>query len=315
MLDPDLFRPELVDPVTRSTYERIRASASTFGIPGDIAAARAAERAIRASLTPDGTLYESPAASTESIAGPAGSMRLRVFDRDAPTGVYLHLHGGGWVFGAPDLQDRSLERFAERTGFAVVSLDYRLAPEHPYPAPLDDAEAAARWLTEQAPVRFGTERLAIGGSSAGANLALATVLRLRVSGLHSRFRAVVLQSGAYDLTGTPSQRVTRRESMSGADVTRWFFDQYAPGERQRDPEVSPLRADLADLPPTIVVAGSDDRLIDDSMFLYCRLIAASVTCEIVIGRGCDHNFDELPIPEADRANAAVARFVTSHAQA
>jgi acetyl esterase len=312
MLDPDWFRPDLVDTATASAYQLMRERMTGFTVPSDIAAARAAESSIRARLAPAGVIYESPGAINETIDGPGGPLPIRVLAREVPAGVLLYLHGGGWVFGGADLQDRTLERFADATGLAVVSVGYRLSPEHPYPAPLDDAEAAARWLINHAGERFGTERLAIGGSSSGANLALSTVLRLRADDLHGRFRALVLQSGAYDLSGTPSQSAANAGALSGGEAVQWSFDQYASSAQRRNPDVSPLWADLVGVPPTVVVAGSEDRLIDDTLFLYCRLLAAGVRSEIAIARGCDHNFDELGVPEADVVNAAVAAFVRRH---
>jgi acetyl esterase/lipase len=102
---------------------------------------------------------------------------LRVIGPERPRGIYLHLHGGGWVLGGADMQDPMLERIADNTGQAVVSVEYRLAPEHPYPDGPDDCEAAALWLVENSSREFGTECLTIGGESAGGHLS--AVRRLR----------------------------------------------------------------------------------------------------------------------------------------
>ena len=98
---------------------------------------------------------------------------MRIIAPENPRGVYLHIHGGGWTWGTADEQDPWLDRLAERCGLAVVSVEYRLAPENPYPAAPDDCEAAALWLIREAESRFGTSRLFIGGESAGAHLSAA----------------------------------------------------------------------------------------------------------------------------------------------
>ena len=98
----------------------------------------------------------------------AGGVKVRVFVPDQVEGVYLHIHGGGWAFGSADGQDERLWRLAEQARLVVVSVEYRLAPEHPFPAGPDDCEAAARWLVDHAEAEFGTQRLLIGGESAGA---------------------------------------------------------------------------------------------------------------------------------------------------
>src|SRR5690606_24582730 len=120
--------------------------------------------------------------------------------------VYLHIHGGGWVLGAADQQDVLLQRIAEGAGVAVVSVDYRLAPEHPFPAAPDDCAAAASWVLENAASEWGTERLLVGGESAGAHLTALTLLRLRDRmGAPDAVSAANLVFGAYDLSMTPSQ--------------------------------------------------------------------------------------------------------------
>ena len=122
-------------------------------------------------------------------------------------GVYLDIHGGGFYMDSAARGDKRNRELADALHLAVVSVDYRLAPEHPWPAAPDDCEAAALWLVEEADARFGTSRLAIGGSSAGATLALATLLRLRDRGAVGRFTGAALQFGTYDLSArTPAGR-------------------------------------------------------------------------------------------------------------
>lgn len=143
----------------------------------------------------------------------------------------------------------------------MVSVDYRLAPEHPFPAGPDDCEAATGWLVQHAAAEFGTERLLIGGESAGAHLAVLTLLRLRDRhGITGAFRAAQLLFGPYDLSMTPSQRLFgSRRLLSNTDSLRRTYELFTPGmgaEQRRAPEVSPLFADLTGLPPARMVVAA-----------------------------------------------------------
>lgn len=203
---------------------------------------------------------------------------VRVFTPDRVDGVYLHVHGGGWSFGSADGQDERLWRLAEEARLAVVSVEYRLAPEHPFPAAPDDCETVARWLAEHAEAEFGTSRLLIGGESAGAHLSVLTLLR--VPGV---FRAANLVFGAYDLSkGTPSQQL------------------FTPGmtaDQRRDPAISPLFADLTGLPPTRIVVGTEDPLLDDSLSLAQRWKAP---VQLTVVAGAMHGFTLYPLTVTER---------------
>ena len=139
--------------------------------------------------------------------GPAGTIRLRTFSHEQPEGVLLHIHGGAWMAGSPEMMDLLHEIIVDKCNVSVVSVDYRLAPEHPYPSGPDDCEAAACWLIEHAAEEFGSDQLLIAGESAGAHLAAVTLLRMRDKHQAAdRFLGANLVFGAYDLSRTPSQR-------------------------------------------------------------------------------------------------------------
>jgi acetyl esterase len=196
---------------------------------------------------------------------------------------------------------------------AAVSIGYRLAPEHPYPAGPDDCERAARWLLDHAEEHFGTSRLLIGGESAGANLALVTLLRIERD-RPGAFAAASLLYGNFDLTMTPSQR----HAETGVLITRgslaWFYDQYVPDHALRaDPDVSPLYADLRGLPPVLLSVGGGDSLLDDTVFLAARLLASGVECELQVVPGGEHSFDMAPVPASQTAVAAIDAFLARHA--
>ena len=259
-----------------------------------------------------------PDAETFTIDGPAGPLPLRVIapSQTEPCGAFLHLHGGGWTLGENDMQDPRLLRLAEETGMSVISVGYRLAPEHPYPAGPDDCEAAALWLLgpDGGKIAAGGP-LAIGGDSAGAHLAAVTLLRLRDRhGVRDAFAAAVLQYGAFDLSMTPSQRLWgERNLILSGPIIRWFADQFVPGlerERRRDPDISPLFAELHDMPPAIFTVGTQDALLDDTLFMEARWRMAGAPTELRVWTEAPHGFVSLPMSVADVALSAEHDFLS-----
>ncbi|MFD8412157.1 alpha/beta hydrolase [Streptomyces sp. NPDC059650] len=246
----------------------------------------------------------------------AGGITARVFLPDRVDGVYLHFHGGGWTFGSADGQDERLWRLAEQARLAVVSVDYRLAPERPFPAGPDDCEAAARWLVDHAATEFGTGRLLIGGESAGAHLSVVTLLRLRDRhGLTGAFRAAQLLFGPYDLSMTPSQRsFGSKQLLSNTDTLRRTYELFTPGmsaEQRRHPDVSPLFADLTGLPPARLVVGTEDPLRDDSLFLAARWQAAGAPVRLDVVAGAMHGFTLYPLTVTEREERRQWRFLST----
>lgn len=238
-------------------------------------------------------------ARDRTIDGRAGPIRLRTFVPPTVRGVYLHIHGGGWVLGAADQQDVLLWTLAQRAEVAVVSVDYRLAPEHPFPAGPDDCEDAARWLLDGGGAELGADRFAIGGESAGAHLVALTLLRLRDAGMGGGFRGANLIYGVFDLTGTPSQRLWGdRNLVLSWPLMEWFYDCFLPGmaaEDRRSPGVSPLYADLGALPPARFVVGTQDPLLDDTLFMEARWRMAGNGTELEIYPEAAHGFPSFPI--------------------
>jgi acetyl esterase/lipase len=253
-----------------------------------------------------------PQAVELTIPSRGGELMLRVLAPEAAaTGTYLHFHGGGWSLGAADQQDLLLWGLVEATHLRVVSVEYRLAPEHPYPAGPDDCEDAALWLLES---EYAGEPLAIGGESAGAQLAAVTLLRLRDRhGSAGAFKAANLVYGAFDLSQTPSSRLWgERDLVLPTPVIAWFADMFCPGldrEARRDPDISPLFADLRDLPPALFTIGTLDPLLDDSLFMAARWRAAGNEAELRVYEEAVHGFNLFPLAVARQATDAAHDFL------
>jgi acetyl esterase/lipase len=262
-----------------------------------------------------GPVVRSERALTRTIPGPAGPVALRVLVPEGPVaGVFLHIHGGGWVLGAADQQDLLLVALADLLGLVAVSVDYRLAPEHPFPAAPDDCESAARWLVGHAEEEFGTRRLLIGGESAGAHLAAVTLLRLRDRhGITGAFAAANLVFGAFDLSMTPSaRRWGERNLVLSTPIMEWFSSRFTPGmsdDERRSPEVSPLYADLDAMPPALFTVGTLDPLIDDSLFMAARWRAAGNEAQLRVFPEAPHGFIRFPMAMTGLALDAMLGFL------
>jgi acetyl esterase len=240
----------------------------------------------------------------------ADGVPVRVYrPRDGTRAALVYYHGGGWVLGGLESHDRLCRALAARSGATVVAVDYRLAPEHPYPAAVEDAWTATRW----AGVRF--PRLAVGGDSAGGQLAAAVARRARDAGL-----PVALQVLVYPVTDHGADTPSSRECTEGPAFTteqmRWFWDQYLPDpSRAADPDCSPLRAaDLAGLAPALVLTAEYDPLRDEGEDYARRLDAAGVPVTLSRYDGLIHGFIRMPAV-IDRAADAIDEVAAAVAAA
>jgi len=253
-----------------------------------------------------GPTSDAPVGTLE-VPGPAGPLHARVHEPPgvAPRAVVLDLHGGGWCIGTAAAGDGTNAAMAAAAGVVVVSVDYRLAPEHPFPAAIDDATAAGAWVLDHATERWGTDRVVLSGGSAGAHLAALTLLHLRDT--HSGFDRVLganLVFGCFDLGMTPSQEASTEALAIPRHTIEIMLDHALPGlgrAERRHPSRSPLFADVSGLPPTLLTVGTLDPLLDDSLLLWQRLEAAGNATRLDVYPECIHAFPAFPIALGRRA--------------
>ncbi|MFW0786508.1 alpha/beta hydrolase [Gordonia sp. CPCC 206044] len=253
----------------------------------------------------------------EGPGGPIPATRYRA--QVSSSGIVVFFHGGGWVQGDRVSHDNLVRRLALSCGADILSVDYRLAPEHRFPAAVDDALAAWQFAVDKAPdwgVR--TDRIAVAGDSAGGNLSAVVAQQVsRKGGVSDRDggHAVMpcLQMLIYPVTDVSTKRASRHEFASGLFLTDehmdWFLDHYVPDVEQRtDPRVSPLLADdLSGLPPAYVVVAGFDPLRDEGIAYAEALEAAGVAVTLDRAGSLIHGFANMTLISAD-ARAAVDRI-------
>lgn len=315
-IDPFVFTDAAISDETRKVNETvlnlINSTPDPWTVePRLIRAARVAGRG------PFGPVVHSARAETIKIPGPHGDIPLRVLKPDgAVKGVYLHIHGGGWVLGAADQQDPWLERIVVNCAYVVVSVDYRLAPEFPYPMGPNDCEAAALWLSANAESLFGTSLLTIGGESAGAHLSVVTLLRLRDKHGAKPFAGAVLTAGCYDLGLTPSAKAfgLTRLVLSTRDIEMFVRHFLVRGGSVEDPDVSPLKAELRDLPRALFTVGTRDALLDDTLFMAMRWMAAGSPADLEVYPGGAHVFQRFESALAEANLLRIDAFLNAVAE-
>jgi acetyl esterase/lipase len=305
----ELFPPQSIDKETLEFIEGMRAilSAAPYIYDMEPEEIRKTEEAGLGLFNVD----PHPRVIERKIPGRAGEIPIRICCPDEVKAVYLSFHGGGFMLGRAYFQDQALVKLAEHCKVATISVDYRLAPENPYPAGPDDCEAAAVWLVENIEKEFGTNRILIGGESAGACLALVTLLRMRDRHGYTGFLGANLVYGCFDASLTPSTRNfgEAKGHILTTKTMEWFFSNYAKGKDLKNPDVSPLYADLSHLPPALFTIGTLDPLLDDSLLLHSRWLAGGNKAELEIYPGGIHAFNAFPIGIATQANNRIAAFI------
>jgi len=253
-----------------------------------------------------------------TIPGPAGPLTARLYAvaGDAPLPVLVYFHGGGWVLGDCDSHDKGVRALTNAAGCLSVSVEYRRAPEDPFPAAIDDCFAALTWVAGNAAALGGdAARLAVAGDSAGGNLAAASALLARDAGApRLAFQVLIYPVLDHDLE-TPSYVEHAEAPVLNRDRMAFFWDRYVPDAAQRrDWRASPLRAsDLAGVAPALILGGAVDPLFSEGLAYAERLRAAGVAVEHVAYPGMAHAFFQAPAllddsrDAIDRAGVALKR--------
>jgi acetyl esterase len=271
---------------------------------------------INVDLPAVGAVHE--AVLLREVGGARVTADVLVPDRAGPHPVLVYLHGGGWVAGSPTTHKKLALRFAE-AGYLVVNVDYRLAPEAPFPAPFDDCVFAVRWAAENA-ARYGGDarRLALGGDSAGGNLTAAVAAHLASDPSAPKIRAALLIYGVFDFAllanakpdpNTPNPELAKKLTD---DMVAAYLGANASAALLADPRVSPLRA-AAKLPPSFLVVGTADPLIEHQRALAAELARAGVTHENVVLDGMPHGFVQYEmLPPALETIRRMTTFLDKH---
>lgn len=303
-----------MDPQVAGLLQMMAAQAAAANVPPmweqDAATARAgAEVSFAAFNMP---MPEGVAIADRTVPGPAGAIPVKVFTPQGtgPFPLLVYIHGGGWVIGSPATHARLCSELAGGAGCVVVSVDYRMAPENPAPAALDDCVAAIRYAVANA-AEFGADgsRFAIGGDSAGGNLTAAAALKLRDEG-GPQAKLLLLYYGAYtgDLN-LPSVIENGEGKILTRQAMEWFYGHYlSGGATTDDPYIAPIKGNLAGLPAALLIVGTQDPLLDDSKQFAKALEAAGVPAKLSIYQDQVHVFVQLTAM-LDGAKAAMAESI------
>lgn len=264
------------------------------------------EQAVAHLQLPDGTAVEPVETGDGTQPGIRGEWVRTAGTR--PDTALLYLHGGAYVFCSPKTHRHLVAALGEATGMAAFALEYRLAPESPFPAALEDALAAYRWLLDQG---FAPNRIAVAGDSAGGGLTVALLVAARDAGLPMPAAAVCLSPWA-DLTITAESFVTKAslDSLTGERLRRLGL-LYLNGAEDKHPLASPLFADLRSLPPLLIQVGTDEVLYDDSLHLEAAAKAAGVETELEVWEAMIHvwHYYHPMLREGRDAIARIGDFV------
>jgi acetyl esterase len=285
-----------LDPHLAALLEFLSSAGTQPMHEGTPEAARAGFRTLTVDLRDPASLPPVKSVEDVTVAGGEGDLPARVFRPDlaGPLPTIVLLHGGGFVIGDLDTHDVTARTLANGCEAVVVSVDYRLAPEHPFPAAVEDALAATRWVADHLPELGGDDRLAVAGDSAGGNLAAVVAQVFRDEGLP--LAGQLLLYPVSDMTGGDYASYTENAEGYFLDVATmaWFQQQYAAHVEDRaDPRLSPLHGDLTGVAPAVVVTAEFDPLRDDGLAYAAALEAADVPVTVRTFPGMIHGFVDM----------------------
>lgn len=294
-----------VDPQIQALLDKGTGVPATHTLPVDVARAQ-----YEARIPLMAPAAEIAAVREETIAGPGGALRIRIYTPrgDGPFPLLVFFHGSGFVLCSLDTHDGMCRNLCAGAGCVVASVDYRLAPEHKFPAGVEDCVHATRWAAAHA-VELGADqaRIAVAGDSAGANMAAVTALRIRDEGGPALGGQLLLYPVTdYHTPGTPSYEENADGYGLGRETMKWFWSHYLrdPAEGAH-PHASPLRAsDLSRLPPALVITAEYDPLRDEGELYAGKLRAAGVPTTLTRYDGVNHGF-LFWVGVVDKAGAAM----------
>lgn len=316
------FLPGSIDEATRRVNAIIEADDADLKVLSDVNETRklwngppAWPANVAAAGTPGMKLLPMPpksAVSEKLIPGPSKPVRLLILQPPGKAlGTYFYVHGGGWVAQKPEDYLPFLWKFCREAEVVIVAPEYRLAPEHPFPAGPDDVLAAARWLFTSGQNEFHSP-FVMGGDSAGGHLAALTLQRLRDEANLTPFVGADLVYGAYDFNLTPSVRRHGPKLPLSSDMVKMCVDWACPPGMDRfDPKVSPLYGGVEGMPPALFTVGTHDPLLDDTLFMEQRWRAAGRGAILDVYPGGVHGFDWLPLDISARSLDRRVQFLSS----
>jgi acetyl esterase len=290
--------------------QKILEDAAALGLPAyqDLSPAAARIQMLEQSPPVD-PLLSVQRVENRSIPGPESDLPIRLYypEGASPFPVLVYFHGGGWVIGNLDTHHGFCHALAKASGCLIVSVDYRLAPEHRYPAAVEDAYAATKWVAENgALIQADPERLAVGGDSAGGHLAAVVALMAR----DREGPRIDLQILIYPITDcgfdTPSYLENQEGYMLTRELMQWFWGHFIENEADaKHPYASPLQArDLSDLPEALIITAEYDPLRDEGEAYGKKLAAAGVKARLLRYPGMMHAFIRM-IAYLDKAREAL----------
>src|SRR4051794_20625917 len=287
-----------------------------------ILALRARSAELLATLVADLPPNDRVTREDRSVAGPRGEVGVRVYrpvDASGSLPCLVWIHGGGMIFGDLDADDLACDGYAEAVGCVVIAVDYRLAPEHPHPAPVEDCHAALCWAAENADeLGIDASRIALGGSSAGGGLAAATALLARDRGGPSVVFPLLVYPMLDDRDQTPSTVefdgiLTWSRGHNRSGWAALLGDRA--GASDLDPCAAPARAtDLSGLPPALIQVGELEVFRDEDIDYAARLLAAGVSTQLPVSSGAYHAWD-IFAPEAGASRRALEERIDALSRA
>lgn len=332
-IDPAVFDPSSISQETHDFNQKLMDIMQGAPKWWEVGAAKYREMRFRGETPLPATTLLDSAEQTSIPSRDAGRSIpcriLRPTNGKSIEGVYMHIHGGGWVLQSEQSSDVVLQDLANTNGLLLFSVGYRLAPEHPFPAGPEDCYDAAQWLVDNAESKLGAKLKYLGGESAGGHLSMLVMLHLAQSSEKNYsdfgFKGLILHFGAYDLSILPSAYNFKPPETLVLDkeIMDHYLDVFLPGkslEQRRNPDVSPFYADLGklrgQLPPALFTCGTSDVLMDDTIFMSAKYQMAGAETETLIVAGGCHGYCMYPKDtkgsQADVAMKKVEDFISRH---